>query len=84
MGPDSDALAAAARYAMEHETPWKRDLSAVVAKDFEEHPPWNETLGSVRPRGGPNGLVLRAGQIVAGGPWSGWALLEDARKPRPG
>jgi CubicO group peptidase (beta-lactamase class C family) len=65
MGPDSDALAAAARYAMEHETPWKRDLSAVVAKDFEEHPPWNETLGPVRPRGGPNGLVLRAGQIVA-------------------
>src|SRR5246127_1309475 len=65
MGPDSDALAAAARYAMEHETPWKRDLGAVVAKDFEERPPWNETLGPVRPRGGPNGLVLHAGQIVA-------------------
>ena len=28
-------------------------------------PPWNETLGPVRPRGGPNGLVLRGGQIVA-------------------
>src|ERR1700756_3529442 len=65
MGADSDALATAARYAVEHETPWKRDLSAVVAKDFEERPPWNETLGPVRPRGGPNGLVLRAGQIVA-------------------
>ena len=28
-------------------------------------PPWNEALGPVRPRGGPNGLVLRGGRIVA-------------------
>ena len=33
----------------------------MVASDFGEPPPWNETLGPVRPRGGPNGLVLRSG-----------------------
>ena len=42
-----------------------RDLAVMVASDFQESPPWNETLGPVRPRGGPNGLVLRGGRIVA-------------------
>ena len=64
-GLDPAALAAAARFAAEHETPWSRDLAHMVATDFGEAPPWNETLGPVRPRGGPNGLVLRGGQIVA-------------------
>jgi len=61
---DAEAVAAAARHAAEHETPWSRDLSAMVTSDFQENPPWNETLGPVRPRGGPNGLVLRGGRIV--------------------
>jgi len=64
-GLDRGTIAAAARHAGERETPWGRDLAAVVAKDFEERPPWNETLGPVRPRGGPNGLVLRGGRMVA-------------------
>ncbi len=37
----------------------------MVRTDFGEEPPWNEPLGPVRPRGGPNGLVLREGRIVA-------------------
>src|SRR5260370_4180695 len=64
-GLDPAAVAAAARYAAERETPWGRDLSQVVERDFGEEPPWNEALGPVRPRGGPNGLVLRHGRIVA-------------------
>ena len=64
-GLDPEALAAAARYAGERETPWARDLALMVTSDFQERPPWNETLGPVRPRGGPNGLVLRGGQIAA-------------------
>ena len=64
-GLDPEAIAAAARFAAEHETPWSRDLAHMVATDFGEAPPWNETLGPVRPRGGPNGLVLRGGMIVA-------------------
>src|SRR5215208_2935002 len=64
-GLDPAGITAAARYAAEHETPWSRDLAHMVASDFGEAPPWNETLGPVRPRGGPNGLVLRGGRIVA-------------------
>jgi CubicO group peptidase (beta-lactamase class C family) len=64
-GLDTANLAAAARFAAEHETPWRRDLAYMVATDFGEEPPWNEALGEVRPRGGPNGLVVRGGRIVA-------------------
>src|SRR5205823_14273596 len=64
-GLDPAAIAAAARHAAERETPWSRDLAQMVATDFAEVPPSNETLGPVRPRGGPNGLVLRGGRIVA-------------------
>src|SRR5438270_14031528 len=64
-GLDANAIAAAARHASEHETPWSRDLSRMVANDFEERPPWNETLGPVRPRGGPSGVPLRNGLVVA-------------------
>src|SRR6516164_1163907 len=64
-GLDADRLAAAVRHAARHETPWLRDLARMVASDFAECPPWNETLGPVRPRGEPNGLVLRGGRIVA-------------------
>ena len=64
-GLDPAAIAAAARHAAEHETPWSRDLARMVTSDFGEEPPWNEPLGPVRPRGGPNGLLLRNGRIVA-------------------
>jgi CubicO group peptidase (beta-lactamase class C family) len=58
-------LAAAASHAAEHETPWRRDLAEMVTSDFQEQPPSNETLGPVRPRGGPNGLVLSGGHLIA-------------------
>jgi CubicO group peptidase (beta-lactamase class C family) len=63
-GLDADAVAAAARHAGEHETPWSRDLAQMVASDFNERPPWNETLGPARPRGAPNGLLLRRGLVA--------------------
>jgi CubicO group peptidase (beta-lactamase class C family) len=62
---DFQGYAAAASHAAEHETPWSRDLARMVTSDFAERPPWNETLGPVRPRGGPAGLVLKGGEIVA-------------------
>ena len=64
-GFDPEAIAATARHAAERETPWARDLAVMVTGDFQERPPWNETLGPVRPRGGPNGLLMRGGRIVA-------------------
>src|SRR5436305_14472847 len=62
---DDAAVAAAARHSAERETQWSRDLRRMVESDFSEEPPWNEPLGPTRPRGGPNGLVLRHGRIVA-------------------
>src|SRR5215472_16149271 len=64
-GLNPDAIAAAARHASEHETPWSRDLSRMDAGDFAERPPWNETLGLVRRRSGPNGLLVRNELVVA-------------------
>ena len=55
----------AVRYAMSHETPWPRDLRAHIEAGFFEPPPHNEILGPIRPRGGPNGLILRGGAVVA-------------------
>lgn len=66
-GLDPGGIAAASRHAAEHETKWSRDLAHMVATDFGETPPWNETLGPVRPRGGPNGLILHRGRLV--GEW---------------
>jgi CubicO group peptidase (beta-lactamase class C family) len=59
------AFAPAAHFAAENETPWSRDLAVEIPRQFEEEPPWNDVLGPVRPRGGPNGLILKGGRIVA-------------------
>src|SRR3954449_13408339 len=75
-GVDAAAMASAASFAAEHETPWGRDLARIVETDFGEKPPWNEALGPVRPRGGPNGLVLRGGRIVAE-----WAIPSRSTRP---
>ena len=64
-GLDVIALTAAAAYASAHETPWARDLETVIGKGYFEPPPWNEIIGPVAPRGGPNGLILHRGRIVA-------------------
>ena len=69
VGLDPAKIAAAAGHAGEHETKWSRDLAHMVATDFGEEPPWNEALGPVRPRGGPNGLIAapRADRRILGG-----------------
>ena len=61
-------LEEAARFATENETPWPRDLRLHLESGFFEAPPDNEILGPIRPRGEPNGLVLRRGaKIVSWG-----------------
>ena len=64
-GFDPDRIAAATAFAMTHETPWPRDLRAHLEAGYFEAPPDNAILGPIQSRGGPNGLVLRGGQIVA-------------------
>lgn len=64
-GLDAAAVTAAADYAAAHEVGWSRDVEAEIIKGFSEPPPWNEIIGPVGPRGGPNGIVLHNGMIVA-------------------
>lgn len=59
------AFEAAASHAAENEINWSRNLAVEIPRQFDETPPLNEVLGPVRPRGGPNGLVLKGGHIVA-------------------
>ena len=64
-GFDPSALAASVDFAVAHETPFPRDLGAHLESGHFESPPDNEVIGPIRPRGAPNGLVLRYGRIVA-------------------
>ncbi len=64
-GLDAAALAEAQRYAIAHETPWPRDLRAHLESGYFEPPPDNAIIGPVTERGGPSGVVLRRGKIVA-------------------
>ncbi len=55
----------AVAFAVEHETPWPRDLRAHLESGFFEPAPDNEILGPIRARGAPNGLIMRHGHMVA-------------------
>ena len=64
-GLDPASLAAAARLAVERETPWPVDLRSKIEAGFFEAPPDNEILGPMAPRGAPNGLLLVDGRLAA-------------------
>ena len=57
-------LEEAAHFASDNEVPWPSDLRLHLESGYFEPPPDNEILGAIRPRGEPNGLVLRAGHKV--------------------
>ena len=62
---DPQRLKAAVAYAIHHETPWLRDLPKSIYANFPEPPEYGGILGPTQERGGPNGLILRDGRIVA-------------------
>ncbi|MBI1779606.1 MAG: serine hydrolase [Proteobacteria bacterium] len=64
-GFDPEGLEAAIDYAKTHETSWSRDIRSQLIAGLFEPPPYNEIIGPVEPRGGPNGIVLKGGRIVA-------------------
>jgi CubicO group peptidase (beta-lactamase class C family) len=69
-GFDPAGLAAATRFATEHESPWPRSLfypdgRYVGNVEWNETGPWSEVVGPVRARGGPAGLILKDGRIAA-------------------
>jgi CubicO group peptidase (beta-lactamase class C family) len=61
-------LAAAIAYHRDHESRWRRDFLTESGRYIgvaDEPPAPGDVLGPVRPRGEPNGLVVRRGVIVA-------------------
>ncbi len=64
-GFDAARLADAVAFAQSHETKWQRDIKAQLDSGTFEPPPFNEIVGPTAPRGGPNGLLLRHGCVVA-------------------
>jgi len=64
-GLDPVKVTEAASFAATFETPWSRDLGTVIGQGYFEPPPWNEIIGPVAPRGGPNGVILHRGFIAA-------------------
>jgi CubicO group peptidase (beta-lactamase class C family) len=69
-GLDATRLEAAVAFVMEAESPWPRsfyypDGRYVGIVEWNETGPWSEVAGHVRTRGGPAGLVLKGGRIVA-------------------
>ena len=64
-GIDPERLGTAVSYAVDHETPWARNLTEVISSNHLEAPEYGGILGPTRERGGPNGLIIRGGRIVA-------------------
>src|SRR5256886_17473075 len=64
----AEGLAAAIAYHRAHETSWRRDFLTESGRYIgvnDEPPAPGDVLGPVRPRGGPNGVIVRGGSIVA-------------------
>ena len=64
VGMNPDRVAAVVKFAQEHEIGWLRDLRAQIEKDVVNEP-YPQVLGETKDRGGPAGMVVRRGYIVA-------------------
>ena len=64
VGVDSAKLAAAVQFALTHENAYLRDLHEQIRRNVAQEP-YPAILGPVKDRGGPAGVVVRAGYIVA-------------------
>jgi len=65
VGLDAAAIQDAADFAVAQETLWPRSINDFYVNEMKEPPPWNKIIGPVRDRGGPSGVILRGGRIVA-------------------
>ena len=57
-------LAEAVKFAQAHEVDWLRDVGAQIEKDVVSEP-YPQVLGETKERGGPAGMILRYGYMVA-------------------
>lgn len=64
VGINADKLKEAVKFAQEHEYEGARDLRIAILKGFEREP-FHSLAGPVKERGGPAGLIIKNGYIVA-------------------
>ena len=69
-GLDPAKVQAAVALAVANDSPWPRSLyypdgRYVGIVEWNETGPWSEIVGPVLPRGGPAGVILKGGRIVA-------------------
>jgi hypothetical protein len=69
-GFEATKLRAAIDFARSNDSPWPRSLyypdgRYVGIVEWNETGPWSEVAGPVEARGGPAGLILKGGRIVA-------------------
>jgi CubicO group peptidase (beta-lactamase class C family) len=68
---DAARLEEAVAFALARESAWPRSLTTEsgafypTAVYVPEPAPWSEPVGPVRPRGGPSGVIVRRGRLVA-------------------
>jgi CubicO group peptidase (beta-lactamase class C family) len=67
LGLSPHGLAEAAEYHRGHESAWARDFLTRSGRyvGVADEPADSDVLGPVRPRGGPNGIILRNGYLAA-------------------
>lgn len=65
VGLDSGKLEAAVKLARKNEMPWRRELGDQIFHDSVLEPATAEPLGPTLDRGGPSGVILRHGYVVA-------------------
>ena len=69
-GLDAEAIESAVAFAVASDSAWPRsfyypDGRYVGIVEWNETGPWSEVAGPVVPRGGPAGLILKGGRLVA-------------------
>lgn len=64
VGIDNVKLSEAVLFAQENEYSGSRDLEIAILKGFE-HEPYHEILGPTKQRGGPAGIIVKDGYIIA-------------------
>src|SRR6266436_4155347 len=69
-GLDAAKLQVAVAFAEASDSPWPRSLyypdgRYVGNVEWSETGPWSEIVGPVVPRGGPAGVIIKSGRVVA-------------------
>ena len=64
VGMDPDKVVQAVKFAQAHEVHWLRDVRAQIEADVAAEP-YPQVLGETKERGGPVGMIVRHGYIVA-------------------